>query len=126
MCRQRNIKDNNSNLFLFGADVDVQFGLHCRPKGGAFNPEGADQPMTSIFCYLLFVTVLMFMTADLKRKKTISTPLMMEKPVRSPMVPPMRLRLDLFVSLDIIKGGRVKVYLNQLKSGWGQLFTWMR
>ena len=28
---------------------------------------------------------------DLKRKKMISTPLMMEKPVNSPMVPPMRL-----------------------------------
>ena len=41
---------------------------------------------------------------DLKRKKTISTPLMMEKPVRSPMVPPMRLSwasVLIFLSLSM-------------------------
>ena len=29
------------------------------------------------------------------------------------------LRLDLLVSLDVVKGGRVKVDLHQLKGGWG-------
>ena len=44
------------------------------------------------------------MAADLMRKKTISTPLMMEKPVRSPMVPPMRLSwasVLIFLSLSM-------------------------
>ena len=42
---------------------------------------------------------------DLKMKKMISTPLMMEKPVRSPMVPPMRLSCAsvlIFLSLSIL------------------------
>ena len=41
---------------------------------------------------------------NLKRKKTISTPLMMENPVRSPMVPPMRLSwasVLIFLSLSM-------------------------
>ena len=41
---------------------------------------------------------------DLRRKKTISTPLMMENPVRSPMVPPMRLSwasVLIFLSLSM-------------------------
>ena len=41
---------------------------------------------------------------NLKRKKMISTPLMMEKPVRSPMVPPMRLSwasVLIFLSLSM-------------------------
>ena len=50
--------------------------------------QGADKPEDKLmnyrkgfFCYNI----------NLKRKKIISMPLMMEKPVRSPMVPPMRL-----------------------------------
>ena len=35
------------------------------------------------------------------------------------------LRLDLLVSLDVVKGGRVKEDLNHLKGGWGQLFTYV-
>ena len=41
---------------------------------------------------------------DLKRKKTISMPLMMENPLRSPMVPPMRLSwasVLIFLSLSM-------------------------
>ena len=41
---------------------------------------------------------------DLKRKKMISTPLIMEKPVRSPMVPPIRLSwasVLIFLSLSM-------------------------
>ena len=41
---------------------------------------------------------------DLIKKKTISTPLMIEKPVRSPMVPPMRLSwasVLIFLSLSM-------------------------
>ena len=41
---------------------------------------------------------------NLKRKKIISTPLMMENPVRSPMVPPMRLSwasILIFLSFSI-------------------------
>ena len=34
------------------------------------------------------------------------------------------LRLDLLVSLDVVKGGRVKVDLHQLEGWRGQLFTW--
>ena len=51
-------------------------------------------------CAALFVNV----GNDLKRKKMISTPLMMEKPVRSPMVPPMRLSwasVLIFLSLSM-------------------------
>ena len=33
--------------------------------------------------------------------------------------------LDLLVSLDVVKGGRVKEDLNHLKGGWGQLFTYV-
>ena len=52
----------------------------------------------------------------LKRKKMISMPLMMEKPVRRPMVPQIRLSLslDLLVSLYVVKSDRVKEDLNQL------------
>ena len=42
---------------------------------------------------------------NLKRKKMISTPLMMENPVRSPMVPPIRLSwasVLIFLSLSIL------------------------
>ena len=46
----------------------------------------------------------------------ISMPLMMEKPVRRPMVPQIRLSLslDLLVSLYVVKSDRVKEDLNQL------------
>ena len=42
---------------------------------------------------------------NLKRKKMISMPLMMENPVRSPMVPPMRLSwasVLIFLSLSML------------------------
>ena len=55
-------------------------------------------------------------SGHLKRKKMISTPLMMENPVRSPMdETELGLNLDLLVSLDVVKGRRVKVDLHQLE-----------
>ena len=81
----------------------------------------------------------------------ISTPLMMENPVRSPMVPPMRLSwasvliflslstlfirtachstiskffIFIFISLHFVKGRRVKVDLHQLQGWLWQFFSW--
>ena len=50
-------------------------------------------------------------------KYRISTPLMIENPVRSPMVPPIRLSFetDLLVSFDLVVGGRVKEDVDKLK-----------
>ena len=65
------------------------------------NLEGADQPENGADDgAVIFVNV----RDDLKMKKMISTPLMMEKPVRSPMVPPMRLSwasVLIFLSLSM-------------------------
>ena len=82
----------------------LKFGHHC-----FFDPEGADRSRIREFCNLMFIMLLMLvlsanMTADLKRKKTIPTPLVIEKPVRSPMLPPMRFSWTsvlIFLSLSI-------------------------
>ena len=61
------------------------------------------------FLFRLMKRIIRKIVADdgvhLKRKKMISTPLMMEKPVRSPMVPPMRLSwasVLIFLSLSML------------------------
>ena len=74
---------------------DLIFFLPLSYLQGAYQPE--DKLMNyhkGFFCYNI----------NLKRKKIISMPLMMEKPVRSPMVPPMRLSWAsnlIFLSLSI-------------------------
>ena len=48
--------------------------------------------------------------ANLKKKKTISTPLMIENPVRSPIVPPMRLNwASVFIFLSRSMSSKVAV-----------------
>ena len=47
-----------------------------------------------------------------------------EKPHSASNETQLGLRLDLLVSLDVVKGGRVKVDFHQLKGGWLYLLTW--
>ena len=71
----------------------------CRHNISLPDSEGADQPKERLLPMMKLVKLI-----NLKRKKMISTPLMMENPVRSPMVPPMRLSwasILIFLSLSM-------------------------
>ena len=60
-------------------------------------------------CFNIFSNTHIF-TTDLRRKKIISMPLIMEKPVRSPMVPPMRLSwASVLIFLSLLMSSKVAV-----------------
>ena len=84
---------------LFGTNIVLQFAPRCGLNLSSFDSEGTEQPKKRRLSLNTNIEV------DLMRKKTISTPLMMEKPVRSPMVPPMRLNwasVLIFLSLSML------------------------
>ena len=118
------MNNNDSGLCLFVADIVLQLGFYCRPNGGSFNPEGAGQSRIFLFNVLNTNVV----GAECKHvgwpdeKEDDLNPTddgeSSEESHGASDETQLGLRLDLFVSLDVVKGGRIKVDLHQLES-WG-------
>ena len=88
-------------------------------------PEGPGQPeeKDKIFSWEFIGRWILTYKYNLKRKKRISTPLMMENPVRSPIVPPIRLNwapILIFLSLSMLSKVAVS---KQIWTSWRVDFT---
>ena len=100
----------------------LKFGFHCRPNTGSFSPEGTDQPKN-----IRVIDVgnknqhVKFTWPDEKEDDLDPTDdgEASEESHGASNETQLGLRLDLLVSLDVVKGGRVKVDLHQLE-GWGR------
>ena len=95
------------------------------------NPERADQPKRiEIIPWSRLGWLCDNCCVDLKRKKMISIPLMMENPVRSPMVPPMRLSwasILIFLSLSMSSKVAVsKKICTSWRVDWGTISPELR
>ena len=118
VCIWRNINNGSSNFRLFGAYVVLQFGLQCKPIIGSSYSEGADKPMdVSLSSIMLLMLRLKSNHVNWpEEKKDDLNPAddgeAGEESHGASNETQLGLRLDLLVSLDVVKGGRVKVDLN--------------
>ena len=86
------------DLFSVSTSMVLKFGLCSRHDASPIDSDGGDQPGQICIIFQKSVGIMrkfvgggfvVINKCNLSKKNTVSTPLMMENPVRSPMVPPM-------------------------------------
>ena len=115
-CKQR--VTQKFRLRIFGANMSHQFSLHCRPNVGAFDFEGAHQPVDDILHFSNLGKIVSASSRPEQKEDDLNSTddgEASEESHGASNETQLGLELDLLVPLDLVEGGCVKVDLDNLQ-----------